>query len=193
MLHASAAEAVVAVDRLAARRAERDRPGLAAVRAHRLEHLTRRALAISAANTAAAGIAATRVPAPATSGAVARTHCRIATSGTGAGTTNRLARAPTTRTTPRITETAIRVELLLACREHELLAAVGTGQRSISGQRNRLLLLAGFATLSREGRERESWVRRYWSPRWAGRAILQHHCRAEQAVLCASATLEPPG
>ena len=28
------------------------------------------------------------------------------------------------------------IELLLACREHELLAAIGTGQRSISGQRN---------------------------------------------------------
>src|SRR6185503_19745341 len=105
-----AAEAVRAIDGLAARRAEGDLSLLAAVRARGAEHLARPAVAtVAAAATATAAVAAAG---PAAAIRVAR--------GLAAGATR--------RTAPRLGEPTLCVEVLLTGGEHELLAAVGAGQ-----------------------------------------------------------------
>src|SRR5262245_35656431 len=96
-------EAVAAVDRLAAGRAERDLGLPAAVRARRREHLARCPVL-----PAATGVAAARV-------ATAVAACC-------------LARCAALGTTARLAELAVGEELLLARREREFLAAIGTGQ-----------------------------------------------------------------
>jgi len=112
-LCAAATEAVVAVDRLAARRPERHHRRLATVGAGGLEHLARTALAV--ATSGAAGVA---------------THGHVA-----AARHRSLARGATAAASAGVAEPTICIELLLARREDELLAAIGAGQRSIDVQK----------------------------------------------------------
>src|SRR5690606_33990672 len=102
-----AAEAVAAVDGLAAGRAERNAGFLATAVAGRAEHLAR-AIAVAAATAAVATAA-------------------VAT--TGALAPGRLLGSAARRTSAWLAELAVSVELLVAGGEAELGAAVGTGQR----------------------------------------------------------------
>src|SRR5690242_15850098 len=144
-LGAAATEAVVAVNGLTARWAERHHCRLAAVRTGGLEHLARSTLAVSAAGAAAA---------------VATTAAhRVATRHLG------LTRGATVSAATGIREPPVGVELLLARREDELLAAIGAGQRSICLQRETLLLVPDFATFLAKVRERSVVAyRRYGRP-----------------------------
>src|SRR3954454_11804299 len=137
-----AAEAVRAVDRLAAGRAERDLGVLAAGRARGGEHLAGAAVAtVAAATTTAAAVAtaAAGAVAPAAAVATAAATGRIAAAGAVAtvaaiatAATARiagsLAAGATRRTATRLGEPALCVEVLLTRGEHELLAAIGAGQ-----------------------------------------------------------------
>src|SRR6266550_1070238 len=107
-----AAEAVRAVDGLAAGRAERDLGLAAARRAGCREHL---------AGTAVSAVAATAAAAVTTAAAASAVAAAIrAPSSLPAG--------PTRRTTPRLGEPALCVEVLLTCGEHELLRTVRAGK-----------------------------------------------------------------
>src|SRR4051794_34959701 len=99
-LGAAAAEAVVAVDGLAARGPERHHGRLATVRARRLEHFARSALAVSA------GAATAAVATTAAAHRVPTRHLGLACGSTVAAAT-------------RVREPAIGVELLLARRKDE--------------------------------------------------------------------------
>src|SRR5580765_5278060 len=120
-----AAEAVRAVDGLAAGRAERDL-GLAATRrAGCREHLAGTAVSAVAA-TAAAAVTTAAAPAAgavATAGAVAAAVAAAA----AVRAPSSLAAGPTRRTTPRRGEPTLCVEVLLTRGEHELLPAVRAG------------------------------------------------------------------
>ena len=143
-LGAAAAEAVVAVDGLATRWAERHHCRLATVRAGGFEHLARSALAVSAGAAAAVATSAAH--------RVTARHLGLAGSSTVAAATG-------------IREPPVGVELLLARREDELLAAIGAGQRSICLQRETLLLVPDFATFLAKIRERSVVAyRRYGRP-----------------------------
>jgi hypothetical protein len=119
------AEAVRAIDGLAARRAERHLGLAAAVAAGGAEHLARTAVAVTTATTAAA-VAATTVAAGAV--APARAVGAVAAAAAGVGVAGRLAARPARRAPARFGEPALCVEVLLTRGEHELLAAIGAGQ-----------------------------------------------------------------
>src|SRR4051794_14739706 len=116
---ALAAEAVAAVDRLAAGRAEGDRSLLAAGRAGRSEHLAGTAIVSTTTTAAAVAAGATGIAA----GAVATGA--IATALAVAGS---LAAGATGRAAARLGEATLRVEILLGGSEHEFLSTVRAGQ-----------------------------------------------------------------
>src|SRR5438445_4685180 len=110
-----AVEAVAAVDGLRAARAERNLGLAAAVRAGRAEHLARCAVIAAATRVAAAA----RIAATARVAAVASaTPGRLADGAAGSAST-------------RLAELAVCEELLFACGEREVLAAVCTVQRLV--------------------------------------------------------------
>jgi hypothetical protein len=117
-LAALAAEAVAAVDGLAARRTEGDLGLLAARGTGRREHFARTAVTVAVATatttvaTCAAGVAST--------GAVAGTATLAIASSLAAGSAGR---APS-----RLGEAALGIEVLLGRGEHEFLSTVRTGQ-----------------------------------------------------------------
>src|SRR5215207_4326767 len=130
-----AAEAVAAVDGLAARGTERDLGFLATGRARRLEHLAGCAL-VAAATTAAAvaagatGIAAT-VRATAVRGTATLCVARSLAAGTAGGAATRLG------------EATLRVEVLLGRGEHEFLSTVRAGQILVVIQKKDSFSIAG--------------------------------------------------
>src|ERR1700690_1360356 len=120
-LAALGCEAIRAIDGLAARGAEGDLGLLAAARARRGEHLARTAIAAPAA-------AAVTTAARAVAGAAAVAGAPAIAGATAGLTTRCLAAGSAAAATARLTEAALRVELLLARGERELLAAISAAQ-----------------------------------------------------------------
>src|SRR5918994_400086 len=121
-------EAVAAVDRLRTARAERHLGLAATAGAGRCEHLARGALVAAAA----------RVPA---------TTARVAA--TTRVTTRRLAGCAASGAATGLAELSIGEELLLARRECELLAAIGTGEHLVCCKHEKTPARAAPANLSR--------------------------------------------
>ncbi len=112
---ALAAEAVAAVDGLAARRAEGDLSLLAAGRAGGLEHLARGALVATATAAVAAGTAGVAT-------------ARVATTATTAITAGSLAAGTAGRAATRLGEAALCIEVLLGRGEDECLRTIRARQ-----------------------------------------------------------------
>src|SRR5438045_773602 len=141
---ADAREAVRAVDGLVAARLEGDLGLLAAARAGGREHLPARAV-VAAAVAARAAVVAATATATATEAVAAR---RVAEAAAAAAALL-LARAPALRAASGLVgQAAALVELLLAGRERELLAAVAAGQGPVLKHRARLLQVRSSTAVS---------------------------------------------
>src|SRR5205823_3041213 len=123
-------EAVTAVNRLAARRAERDLGLASAIRAGCRKHFAGSAIAravapATATTAAAAAVAAGAVAAAGTVAAVATTTTTATAFRAGAGS---LAARSAGGAAARLRETALGIKILLGCGEDELLSTVRAGQ-----------------------------------------------------------------